>query len=122
METGFSYLKSLGITHVQLMPVFDFGSVDEIYPRIFYNWGYDPVQYRVLEGSYSTDVLSPSARMREFGHLVEKCHENGIRVNLDVVFNHVYDKNTFSLENIVPNYFFLMNEQGDFFQRLLVRQ
>ncbi len=114
METGFSYLKSLGITHVQLMPVFDFGSVDEIYPRIFYNWGYDPVQYRVLEGSFSTDVLSPSARMREFGQLVEKCHENGIRVNLDVVFNHVYDKNTFSLENIVPNYYFLMNDQGDF--------
>ena len=114
MQTGFSYLRSLGITHVQLMPVFDFGSVDEVYPQMFYNWGYDPVHHRCLEGIYSTDILSYSARMREFGHLVEECHKNGIRVNLDVVFNHAYDKENFAFENIVPNYFFLMNEQGDF--------
>ena len=114
MQTGFSYLKSLGITHVQLMPVFDFGSVDETYPQMFYNWGYDPVHYRCLEGIYSTDVLSYDARMREFGQLVETCHKNGIRVNLDVVFNHVYDKERFAFENIIPNYFFLMNEEGDF--------
>lgn len=114
METGFSYLKSLGITHLQLMPVFDFGSVDECYPQLFYNWGYDPVQYRCLEGSYTSDVLSAHARMLEFGQLVEHCHRCGIRVNVDVVFNHVYDKNAFAFENIVPNYYFLMNEQGDF--------
>ncbi len=114
LQTGFSYLKSLGVTHVQLMPVFDFGSVDEIYPQMFYNWGYDPMHHRCLEGIYSSDVLSYSARMREFGTLVERCHQNGLRVNLDVVFNHVYDKERFAFENIVPNYFFLMNEQGDF--------
>lgn len=114
MQTGFSYLRSLGVTHVQLMPVFDFGSVDEVYPQLFYNWGYDPVHYRCLEGIYSTNVLSYSARMREFGSLIEQCHKHGLRVNLDVVFNHVYDKENFAFENIIPNYFFLMNEQGDF--------
>ena len=67
---------------------------------MFYNWGYDPVHYRCLEGIYSTDILSYSARMREFGHLVEECHKNGIRVNLDVVFNHVYDKENLSLIHI----------------------
>lgn len=112
--TGFTYLKSLGVTHVQLMPVMDFGSVDEIYPQRHYNWGYDPVQYRVLEGSYSFDPFNPYDRMLEFKTLVERCHEAGIRVNLDVVFNHVYDKETCSFENVVPHYYFQMNENGDF--------
>lgn len=112
--TGFSYLKSLGITHLQLMPVTDFGSVDEIYPEKHYNWGYDPVQYRVLEGSYSVDPFHPYDRMLSFISLVEHCHKEGIRVNLDVVFNHVYDKDTSSFENVVPSYYFQMNEQGDF--------
>ena len=66
MQTGFSYLKSLGITHVQLMPVMDFGSVDEIYPLLHYNWGYDPVQYRVFEGSYSSEPNNPYSRIFEF--------------------------------------------------------
>lgn len=113
-ETGFSYLKTLGITHVQLMPVMDFGSVDENYPRLHYNWGYDPVQYRVLEGSYSSEPSNPYARIFGFIKLVEDCHANGIRVNLDVVFNHVYDKNTHAFENTVPNYYFQMNQNGDF--------
>ncbi len=111
---GFSYLKSLGITHLQLMPVFDFGSVEELNPRIYYNWGYDPVHYRVLEGSYSTNPKDPYARMQEFLNLVEKCHVHGIRVNLDVVFNHVYDMNDCYFENSVPNYYFQMNNEGDF--------
>lgn len=112
--TGFSYLKSLGITHVQLMPVMDFGSVDELYPKMHYNWGYDPVQYRTLEGSYSCDPINPYERMFDFTKLVEQCHKNGIRVNLDVVFNHVYDKENSSFDKTVPNYYFQMNEQGDF--------
>ena len=115
MQTGFSYLRSLGVTHVQLMPVFDFGSVDEVYPQLFYNWGYDPVHYRCLEGylQYERFILfCPHAC--EFGSLIEQCHKHGLRVNLDVVFNHVYDKENFAFENIIPNYFFLMNEQGDF--------
>ncbi len=112
--TGFSYLKSLGITHVQLMPVLDFGSVDENYPLLFYNWGYDPVQWRCLEGSFSLNAQSAYARMFEFSKLVEECHKNGIRVNLDVVFNHVYDMNTNALQLTVPNYYFQMDGNGNF--------
>ena len=113
-ETGFTYLKSLGVTHVQLLPVFDFGSVDEIYPDHFYNWGYDPVQYRALEGSYAYDPNVASDRIIEFANLVQDCHKAGLRVNLDLVFNHVFDKDSFALERMVPNYYFLMNKQGEF--------
>lgn len=114
LQTGFSYLKSLGITHVQLMPVMDFGSVDENYPSLFYNWGYDPVQWGCLEGSLSSDATNHYARIFEFIKLVETCHDNGIRVNLDVVFNHVYDMPKCSVNTIVPNYYFQMNEYGEF--------
>lgn len=114
LNTGFSYLKSLGITHVQLLPVMDFGSVDEVYTQIFYNWGYDPVHHRALEGSYSTNAKDASARIVEFAQLVHDCHKAGIRVNLDLVFNHVYHKESYPLEVLVPNYYFLMNTEGDF--------
>lgn len=114
LQTGFSYLKSLGITHVQLMPVLDFGSVNELYPLMHYNWGYDPVQYRCLEGSLSTDPTNPYGRIFGFLQLIEECHKHDIRVNLDVVFNHVYDKETSCFEKTVPNYFFQMNANGDF--------
>lgn len=113
-QTGFSYLKSLGVTHVQLMPVMDYGSVDEAHPTLFYNWGYDPVQWSCLEGSLANDSANPYARIFEFIKLVETCHANGLRVNLDVVFNHVYDREQNALESVVPNYYFQMNEQGDF--------
>ncbi len=111
--TGFSYLKSLGITHVQLMPVMDFGSVDEQYQQLFYNWGYDPVQYFALEGSYGLDPTNAYSRMMEFAHLVESCHKAGIRVNLDVVFNHVFEVNSNALQACVPYYYFQMNEEGE---------
>lgn len=114
MQTGFSYLKSLGITHVQLMPVMDFGSVDEDYTSLFYNWGYDPVQWGCLEGSYASDAENPYARIFEFIKLVETCHKNGLRVNLDVVFNHVYDMPKSAMQILVPNYYFQMNANGDF--------
>ncbi len=114
MNTGFTYLKSLGVTHVQLLPVMDFGSVDEMHPWIHYNWGYDPVQFRVLEGSYSTEPENPYSRIFEFTKLIEECHKAGIRVNLDVVFNHVYDKENCFFEKTVPNYYFQMNDHGDF--------
>lgn len=112
-QTGFSYLKTLGITHVQLMPILDFGSVDEVYPLMHYNWGYDPVQYRVLDGSFSTEPYNPYERMFGFVKLVEECHKAGIRVNIDVVFNHVYDKEVHAFERSVPNYYFQMNTNGD---------
>lgn len=112
--TGFSYLKTLGVTHVQLMPVFKFGSVDEKYPHIYYNWGYDPMHYRALEGSYSTDPADARSRIEEFAALVETLHGSGMKVNLDLVFNHVYNKGRFALENLVPDYYFLMNEAGSY--------
>lgn len=113
-STGFSYLKTLGVTHVQLMPVFDFGSVDESYPNIYYNWGYDPMHFRGLEGSYSTDPADAKKRIEEFARLVHELHKAGLKVNLDVVFNHVYEKGSFGLECLVPNYYFLMNQNGEF--------
>lgn len=114
MNTGFSYIKSLGVTHIQLLPVFDFGSVDEMHPDIFYNWGYDPTNHRCLEGSYSTDPTNPIRRVEEFSKLVHDCHKAGLKVNLDLVFNHVYEKEFYPLEQLVPNYYFLMNTEGEF--------
>lgn len=114
MGTGFSYLKSLGITHVQLMPVLDFGSVDENYPSLFYNWGYDPVQWLCLEGSLASDASNPYARIFEFIKLVETCHKHQMRVNLDVVFNHVYDMPKNAMQVLVPDYYFQMNEHGEY--------
>lgn len=112
--TGFSYLKSLGITHVQLMPVLYFGSTNDLHPELNYNWGYDPMHPRVMEGSYSSHPENCQERILEFANLVQECHKNNIKVNLDVVFNHVYEKETFILDKIVPNYYFLMDREGNF--------
>ncbi|MCQ2797802.1 MAG: type I pullulanase [Bacilli bacterium] len=103
---GFDYIKSLGITHLQLLPIFDFKTVDELHPGLKYNWGYDPQQYMVPEGSYASDVLDPECRIRECKEMVSKYHEAGIRIVMDVVFNHVYDYVNSSFEKIVPNYYF----------------
>ena len=113
-NTGFSYIKSLGITHVQLLPVFKFGSVDEKYQNIFYNWGYDPIHHRALEGSYSSDPNDAVCRVVEFAQMVQECHKANLRVKLDLVFNHVYEKERYPLEVLVPNYYFLMNQTGEF--------
>ena len=83
--TGIDWLKRLGITHVQLMPVYDFGSVDEGNPESSFNWGYDPVNYNVPEGSYSTDPAHGEVRIRELKELVQSLHQNGFRVIMDVV-------------------------------------
>lgn len=113
-STGFSYLKSLGATHIQIMPVFDFGSVDDSHPNLYYNWGYDPMQYRCFEGTYSTDCTDAAETVLEFAEMIYRCHKSGLRVNLDLVFNHVYNKSKFALEAMVPNYYFLMNTEGEF--------
>lgn len=102
---GFNYLKDLAVTHVQLMPIFDFASYDEEKYLESYNWGYDPLQYNVLEGSYLT-FDSAYNRIEEFQKVVNHFHKNDIRVNLDVVFNHVYDTAAFSYERINPYYCF----------------
>ncbi len=102
---GLDYLIELGITHLQLMPVFDFGSVDEV-KKDSYNWGYDPVQYNVVEGTYVNEIDNPYARVNELIELINVMHQNNIRVNLDVVFNHVYKLYRFSLNILCPYYFF----------------
>lgn len=105
LPTGLSYIKDLGVTHIQLMPVMDFGSVDEV-KKDSYNWGYDPSQYNVTEGIYCSDVYDPYKRVNELREMVNKMHENDIRVNLDIVFNHVYHASEFSFEILLPYFAF----------------
>ena len=99
-------LKQLGITHLQLLPVSDYATVDEYHKDIYYNWGYDPLQYQVLEGSYSSDVYNPLKIREDFAQLVKELHRNGIRINLDMVFNHHYYAHRSSFSHLVPYYWF----------------
>ena len=107
--TGLDYIKNLGITHIHLLPVYDFGSVDE--NRLneeganLFNWGYDPMNYNVPEGSYSTNPYNGEVRVSEFKTMVKGLHDNGISVIMDVVYNHVYDGAQFCFNNTVPDYF-----------------
>ena len=112
MISRLPYLKDLGITSLQLMPVNDFGSVDENNPELFYNWGYDPVQYFALEGSYSSNVSEPLQILTDFRDLVLEAHRQCIRINLDVVFNHVYYLKTSIFNQTVPYYFFRYDSEG----------
>ena len=110
--TGLDYLSCLGITHLQLMPIADFATVDEKNPLELYNWGYDPLAYNVTEGSYVTDPDDGYMRMTEAQRMVEALHSRGIRVVMDVVFNHMHDVNINALERTVPYYFFRRNGDG----------
>ena len=115
VRTGVDHLVELGVTHVHILPSFDYASVDET--RLednVYNWGYDPVNYNVPEGSYSTDPYDPACRIREFKEMVQALHNAGIRVVLDVVYNHVSDAASQAFERTVPGYFFRMREDGSF--------
>lgn len=103
---GLDYLKMLGITHLQLLPIADYASVKEGHPNVGYNWGYDPAQYFVPEGSLSTDPEDPFTRNNEVKTMVSTLHQNGIRVVMDVVFNHVYDGWESNFEKLVPGYYF----------------
>ncbi len=109
---GLDYLKALGISHLQLLPIFDFKSVDELNSRSGYNWGYDPAQYFVPEGSYASDPSDPYSRIKELKTLIRALHQNGIRVVMDVVYNHVYDWPTSSFEKVIPNYYFRRRKDG----------
>lgn len=110
--TGLDYLASLGVTHVQLQPVMDFLTVDELHPDRAYNWGYDPEQFFSLEGSYSTDANDPYARVLEFRKMVAALHSCGLRVTLDVVFNHMYDVGKSAFDRVVPYYYFRYTDTG----------
>ena len=111
LPTGLDHLKDLGITHLHLLPVFDYGSVDETSSDQF-NWGYDPQNFNVPEGVYSSDPRNGAARIREFKEMVLGLHKAGISIVMDVVYNHVYDREKFCFNQIVPGYFSRINSQG----------
>ena len=112
--TCLNYLKRLGVKYVQLMPIFDFGSVDEAKPLLRqYNWGYDPTNFNVPEGSYSTDPTRGEVRIRECREMIAALHAAGIGVVMDVVYNHTYRTEN-PLNDTVPYYFFRQNPDGSF--------
>jgi pullulanase len=109
-STGIDHLKELGVTHIHLLPSFDFASIDETKLNDNkYNWGYDPVNYNVPEGSYSTDPYNPVTRIKEFKQMVQSLHQSGIRVIMDVVYNHTAAAKDSHLNLLVPDYFYRMN-------------
>ena len=113
--TGLDYLKSLGITHLHLLPIYDYASVDEARLDIpQFNWGYDPVNYNTPEGSYSTDPYSGAVRVAELKRAVQALHDNGISVVMDVVYNHVFEAGNFCFNKIVPGYFSRCNPDGSY--------
>ncbi len=109
--TCMEYLKKLGITHVHLLPFFDFGSVDEAGDGSQFNWGYDPVNYNVPEGSYATDAVDGLVRIRECKEMIQALHAAGIRVIMDVVYNHTHQEDSW-LERMVPGYYYRHMEDG----------
>ena len=117
-KTGIDYLEDLGITHVHLLPVYDYGSVDETkLSTDQFNWGYDPMNYNTPEGSYSTNPYDGSVRVKEFKQMVQALHKKNIGVVMDVVYNHTYagsdDKNDW-FNYTVPNYYYRQNAKGTF--------
>ena len=113
LATGIDHLKELGITHVQILPSYDYGSIDET--RLAdnrYNWGYDPVNYNAPEGGYSTDPYDPACRIVEMKTMIQALHQAGIRVVMDVVYNHTFDVAHSNFHNTCPHYFYRYNEDG----------
>ena len=115
--SGLDYLKQLGVSHVQIMPMYDYGSVDETGDLSYnaqgaQNWGYDPENYNVPEGSYSSDPSDPASRVTEMKQMVKGLHENDIRVIMDVVYNHVYNAANHSFNKTVPGYYFRYDDNG----------
>ena len=112
-STGLDYIKSLGVTHIHLLPVYDYGFTDESLPLPQYNWGYDPVNFNVPEGSFSTAPYQGAARVTEMKQMIKTLHDNGLSVVMDVVYNHVYDGKEFGFNQIVPGYFSRINSKGE---------
>lgn len=113
--TALDHIRSLGVTHVHLLPVFDFHSIQEDQlEKSAYNWGYDPAHYNTPEGSYSINPADGHVRIREFKRLVQAFHRNGIRVVMDVVYNHTALSTKSNLNYLVPGYYYRQNEQGEF--------
>ena len=113
-KTGIDHLKELGVTHVHILPSYDYASVDESKPdKAQYNWGYDPQNYNVPDGSYSTDPYKPDVRIKEFKQMVQALHKAGIRVVLDVVYNHTFNTEESNFERTVPGYFYRQTKDGN---------
>jgi len=107
MITGLDHIKSLGVTHVQLLPMFDYATVDEAsLDRPQYNWGYDPKHFNAPEGSYATDPYDPKTRIKEMKQMIQSFHDQGLRVIMDVVYNHVYSVEDSPFNKLMPGYYF----------------
>ena len=109
--TGMKYMKDLGVTHVQIMPSYDYGSVNEEGKDTEFNWGYDPVNYNVPEGSYSTDPAHGEVRIREMKEMIQALHSQGFRVIMDVVYNHTYSLDSW-FQRTAPWYFYRVFDDG----------
>ena len=107
--TGIDYIKSLGVTHVELMPIFDFSTINETSNKPQYNWGYNPKNFNAPEGSYSTDPYSPITRVKELKQAIQSLHDNGLRVNMDVAYDHMYSGTNSNFNKLVPGYYFRTN-------------
>ncbi len=115
LSTGLDHLKELGVTHVHLLPSYDFFTVDETQPdKPQYNWGYDPLNYNVPEGSYSTNPYDGLTRIREFKQLIKTLHDNGIKVVMDVVYNHTMLTEDSWFNQLVPGYYYRQDAKGNF--------
>ena len=115
VATGLDHILDLGVTHVQIMPAYDFGSIDESKPDVpQYNWGYDPINYNLPEGSFSTDPFHGEVRIKEFKQMVQCFHEHGLGVIMDVVYNHTYDIDNNCFQKCVPDYYYRMTEDGEY--------
>lgn len=115
VATGLDHILDLGVTHVQIMPAYDFGSIDESKPEVpQYNWGYDPINYNLPEGSFSTDPFHGEVRIKEFKQMVQSFHEHGLGVIMDVVYNHTYDIDNNCFQKCVPDYYYRITEDGEY--------
>ncbi len=115
LSTGLDHLKELGVTHIHLLPFFDFNSVDESKPaKPQYNWGYDPQNFNVPEGSYSTNPYDGISRIKEFKQLVQTFHKNGLRVVMDVVYNHTALTENSNFNQLVPGYYYRQTKDNKF--------
>ncbi|PFD99993.1 type I pullulanase [Bacillus cereus] len=115
VKTGLDHIKDLGVTHVQFLPIFDYASVnEEKLNEPQYNWGYDPKNYNVPEGSYSTNPYEPTVRITELKQMIQTLHDNNLRVVMDVVYNHMYSAAESNFHKLVPGYYYRYNEDGSF--------
>ena len=115
LATGLDHLKELGVTHIHLLPFYDYNSVDESKPdKPKYNWGYDPVNYNVPEGSYSSNAYDAATRINELKKLIQTFHQNGLRIIMDVVYNHTALTEESNFNQLVPGYYYRHKKDGSF--------